>query len=123
LDKFNVVLVYPIPEPGWDVPQIIAKYLLYKNTTADLNTSLALYKERNKDVFEIFESINHENLVPVYPSSVFCIEEEGVCLLNDNQGIYYRDNNHLSNYGSDLLAPYIVDAVLEIQNQTNQISE
>jgi hypothetical protein len=50
----TVILIYPIPEMGWDVSRILSRHLLINNTVAErvASISYASYLERNKSSFE-----------------------------------------------------------------------
>ncbi|WP_374550475.1 hypothetical protein [Sphingobium yanoikuyae] len=38
-EEFNIVLVYPIPEAGWNVPQYIMKRALFHEQFDDVSTA------------------------------------------------------------------------------------
>ncbi|MDQ0320720.1 peptidoglycan/LPS O-acetylase OafA/YrhL [Pararhizobium capsulatum DSM 1112] len=109
---FNVVLVYPIPEAGWDVPGIVAKAALTRSPL-QFSTSLERYRQRNEKVITAFDGLSHPNLRKIKPSDNLCDKPlAGRCINSlDADTIYYFDDDHLSDAGAALIAPAILDAV------------
>ncbi|WEZ83167.1 acyltransferase family protein [Rhizobium sp. 32-5/1] len=109
----KVVLVYPIPEAGWNVPDLVAKAAMAGETDPIFSTSAELYRKRNATVLAAFDALSHPNLYRVKPAEFFCgtiVKDR--CL--NNQGyekIYYIDSNHPSNAGAALVVPAILKAV------------
>lgn len=111
----KVVLVYPIPEVGWPVPEYIAKQTLFGEKDFVTSTSYALFKERNKIAFETLDAIpNHENLTRVYPDEILCntYQKDRCVFVLDGEPLYF-DDNHLSKTGAGL----IVGEVLKTLHQ------
>ncbi|PCJ73546.1 MAG: acyltransferase [Rhodobacteraceae bacterium] len=120
-DKFNVILVYPIPEAGWNVPQTMAKLAKFSEDAAALNLSTSFddYLNRNKVILDAFDAIKHPNLYRVKPHEVLCNTFEiGHCSNATNETVFYSDDDHLSNAGAKLLAPYILEQVKLIEGIT-----
>ncbi|WP_075292742.1 acyltransferase family protein [Pararhizobium arenae] len=109
---FNVVLVYPVPEAGWDVPGIVAKAAL-NGSPLEFSTSLERYRQRNEKVTAAFDGLSHPNLRKIKPADAFCGKPlVGRCINSlDADTIYYFDDDHLSDTGAALMAPAILDAV------------
>ncbi len=112
----KIVLVYPIPEVGWNAPNEGAKrnfQPFMKNKNQNVSTSYQVFKERNKEVIEILDSIGeHKNLRRVYPHKVLCdtfIKNRCVAVLNGKS--FYYDDDHLSIYGSEFITPKIIEAI------------
>jgi peptidoglycan/LPS O-acetylase OafA/YrhL len=111
--SYNVVLVYPIPEAGWDVPNHLARIMQFEGSEMNLTTSFTAYEQRTQEVNVLFDRLVEE-LPKVFGARVqeaICSEEMGRCLNADQHGVYYFDNNHLSNAGARLVAPIIVEAI------------
>jgi peptidoglycan/LPS O-acetylase OafA/YrhL len=118
LAEFNVVLIDPVPEVGWDVP----RYLLFRDRYGDaaisnpLTTSYAAYLSRNSRVIAAFEQVTSPRLRRVRPSAYLCNQtREGRCETEDNGMAYYYDDDHLSLLGAALLSQPILDAVVDLQ--------
>lgn len=109
----KVVLVYPVPEMGWDVPQL----LLARARTGDaarvydpVSVSYSGFRGRTRQTYEIYDALGQApNLLRVYPERLFC--EHGRCFGNRGKHIFYRDNNHLSYEGATLLNAAIIDGI------------
>jgi peptidoglycan/LPS O-acetylase OafA/YrhL len=112
-EHFNVVLVYPIPEAGWDVPgQVFKKAHLY-NGNADLSTSYEVYLERAGPVIGLFDRLTDElpNVHAARVHEVLCSQSTGRCVNSDALGIYYYDDDHLSEFGARAVAPVVLGAI------------
>jgi len=109
----KVILVYPIPETGWDVPAYLSKALLFdhpKLNAADGSTSYNIYKKRNTEATRILDSIGeHKNLIRVRPDQLLCstfVKDRCITQL-DGVPLYF-DDDHLSNAGARLITKEIV---------------
>lgn len=100
----QVVLVYPVPETGWDVPDHAAKIMLHSKKRPEVSTSYEIFKERNRDTILAFDSIQHPNLYRFYPSDYLCNKTTNRCINVDSNNVYYKDDDHLSNVGVRLFA-------------------
>ena len=126
--KNQIVLVYPIPEVGWDVPtkllnllpkeiDKIDEYLVQKNF---ITTSYDVYKERSKSSFKLLDSIKGENIYRVYPHELFCNTIiENRCITHDEKNIFYADSNHPSVAGTIMINNLIEDTIKEINSIKN----
>lgn len=110
---FRVVLVYPTPEAGWNVPERLGKLALYEGETrVSLSTDAAAYAARNHPVIAAFDALDHPGLFRVRPSEALCGRiEPGRCENAAGGRIYYFDDDHLSNAGAALVVPAIVAEV------------
>lgn len=109
----KVILVYPVPEVGWNVPNYLAKNFFFNNTYSDLSTSYDAYKKRSKLVINSFNSIhNTPNLVRIRPDIVFCNSYiENRCVASLNRKSLYYDDDHLSNEGAKILSSEIIKSI------------
>ena len=115
----NVILIYPIPEVGWDVPKELFKqkkpYLITKHFTP-VTTSYDVYKKRSKESFELLDSIQHPNLYRVYPHTLFCNNKiPGRCITHTDKDIFYGDEHHLSLKGAVLVNELIMNKIETIE--------
>ncbi len=118
LDKgIDVVLVYPVPEAGWTVPNLLARAAMTGQTVEPLSTSPEVYAARNAAVIAAFDRLEHPRLRKVKPGSVFCDSlVKGRCVNSlSGEQIFYFDDDHLSNAGAGLLMPGIIDAVRSLK--------
>ena len=122
--KNKIILIYPIPEAGWDVPtklfnklpknaDDLKEYLVPKNY---ITTSYQVYKERTKSSFELLDAINGDNIYRVYPHTIYCdtlIKDR--CLLHDDKNIFYFDNIHPSLKGAKMINELIIKKIEKIE--------
>jgi len=132
-DGHHVILMYPIPEVGVDVPnyiyQMVKKNEVYRDvkkmnnliSTKALTTSYDVYKERSKTTFEAFDSIKSPNIYRVYPHKLFCDNQtKGRCITHDNQYVFYHDDDHPSAKGSEMIVELIMEKVTEAELKIRQ---
>ena len=115
----KVVLVYSVPEAGWNVPAKLARDILFdKQSEKPLSTSFSVYKERVKNSHQQLDLISdHKNLIRIYPSKLFCdTEQVGRCVnrMLSGEPLYF-DDNHLNSIGALQLSKKIVRSMLENQ--------
>jgi peptidoglycan/LPS O-acetylase OafA/YrhL len=108
----NLILVYPVPEQGWDVTTRHAKILMLRgHMDNDISISTMHYRERDGDVIRLFDELGERrNLARVKPEKIFCdsfIAERCVATFHGIQ--FYLDDNHLSNEGAQLVVNQIVE--------------
>jgi peptidoglycan/LPS O-acetylase OafA/YrhL len=120
-----VILIYPVPELGFDPPQLLLKNILllrikslfnYEINLEQLSISYQVYKKRNKIIFETLDSIKDKNIYRIYPHKYFCETEiKNRCIANNNEDIFYEDNNHLSIQGSNYVIKDIIKIIKKIE--------
>jgi hypothetical protein len=115
----KIILIYPIPEVGFDVPKNIIKN--YDNLLGQLPDEIDLnhiqklsneilsipyrdYIERSKSSFDLLDSIESDNIYRIYPHLLFCNTIINYrCVVNSNDHIYYNDDHHISSIGSQMI--------------------
>ena len=106
----KLVLVYPVPEMGFNVPRKFHVENFFNESNKILSGSYQVYKDRNKLIFEILDSIKNKNIYRVYPHSYFCDKQiKDRCIANDKNNIFYYDDDHLSIQGSK----FVVDGIIK----------
>ena len=113
----TIVVVGNVPHPGWHVVRYLARGILTgRPLTTDLSVSAAHVSEKNQAFLAAIEPfLNDDRLRFVDPYGVFCntyLKDRCVAELDDRP--VYRDDNHLSTYGSGLLAPVVAESVSEV---------
>ncbi len=105
--KNTLVLIYPIPEQGWNVPEL---YFYNKYEWGEtISYPSSIWYERVEDSKSLLNSINDKTILRVYPEIIFCdsfVYSECVGAIDDQ--IFYSDDDHLSLEGSQLLAREVV---------------
>jgi hypothetical protein len=114
----KIILIYPIPEVGFNVKQKIFKdftFLFKKNNNTQISiysTNYKVFEARNKISFSLLDSFENSNVLRVYPHKIFCNTlVNNRCIVNDKFNIFYDDDNHLSPMGSQLLTEEIIKVV------------
>ena len=103
----KLILVYPVPEPGMDVPIYTVKRRMLGDKDFILQVPYELFEARYKAVYTAFNSIK-ANIKHIYPSNLYCEPNRSKkCKTVLNGQSLYWDHNHLSNYGASLLMPSI----------------
>jgi len=121
----KLILVYPVPEMGFNAPQLLHnKHLfekkLFENSTPILFDDYEVYKKRNSLIFEILDSVESPNIYRVYPHKLFCNKNFlNRCVANDDNHIFYADDNHLSVEGSKFVVDKIMKEIEEIELKSN----
>lgn len=124
----KIILIYPIPEVGWKVPNKIFKIWLNKKNKfsnnfkleKNITTSYLVYKERTKSSFKLLDSIQGNNIYRVYPHTLFCdtlIKDR--CVTHDDKNIFYRDQDHPSSKGAEMINDLIMKEIEKIETNSN----
>ena len=114
--KLKTLIVYPIPEIGCDP----YKYNLnHKRNTGSELTSLSFpieeYDRRNEFVVGVLDKFYEQNknaIIPIKLRSAYCVrggKEE--CAVVENSVPLYLDDDHLSDYGADIVVEEMFKAI------------
>lgn len=111
----KVVLVYPVPEVGWDTPRVGIQKAWKSGEDVTISTSFSQFMKRNSYTLSILDSLGeHEKLKRVYPHEHFCntfIQDRCVAIYKSQS--FYRDSNHLSNAGAKLIVEKITSVLVQ----------
>ena len=118
LKKHRVILVYPTPEAGWNVPKYAARQQRIGRYDGNLSTRYDVFLERNKDILALFDGINHPNLYRIKPHELLCdtFIKDRCANIVDGQILYF-DDDHLSLTGARLLAPALAEVIEGLKDQ------
>ena len=108
LRDFKVVVFEPTPEVGWDVVSRFAKLVNLEGANVKITHSLDSYSTRSSNFLLMLDQLPPENLHRFSVANVLCNANDGRCAANDDQGLYYRDDNHLSLHGATVVADEFV---------------
>lgn len=86
---------------GSKFPELIQKYSIEKEKNDELNSFAN----------NAFSDISYENFSTIDFSSSFCTS---VCLMGDQNGSYYFDDDHLSDYGMSLISDDIDNLIISL---------
>jgi peptidoglycan/LPS O-acetylase OafA/YrhL len=121
----KIILVYPIPEVGWNPSNKIwsqwIKNKFFKDFDLEyITTSYNVYKNRNKSSFELLDSIQGDNIYRVYPHTLFCdttIKDR--CITHDDKNIFYADDSHPFLKGAEMVNDLIMKEIEKIELKLN----
>ena len=100
----DVMIVGPVPEIGWNVPSVLAAKEWRKQPIPE-GPSLADFMNSQRKIMPILKELEHDGLYVVYPHELLC---KSTCLVQLNGQVLYRDTEHLTTHGADLLRPVFV---------------
>ena len=106
----KVILIYPVPETGWNVPRKMASPMFIGTDVGKtFDTSYEFFKTRNREAVKVLDDIgDHPNVIRIRPEALFCNTiVEGRCVVDIGGYPLYTDNNHLNNFG----AKFVIDEV------------
>jgi hypothetical protein len=100
----KVVLVYPVPEVGYDVPLTLARMARDRRDVTSFTRPFSYFQQRQAPVFDALDRAGDSSLiVRIYPHRLLC---DGVrCIVYAGGKPLYRDDDHLSPAGADFVAP------------------
>jgi peptidoglycan/LPS O-acetylase OafA/YrhL len=113
----KLILVYPVPELGFNPTRsLFRKFIIdnniFENSSSILSVNFDSFKNRNKLVFEILDSVDNPNIFRVYPHKFFCNTlKQNRCVANDKNSFFYYDDDHLSSHGSKLVVEEIMNKI------------
>lgn len=103
----KLIIIGPTPEAGWSVPERMV-YSANHKQAIDVTLPRTTIDARHKNVDALFSTLQSlNNFTLINPVDIFCTDE--TCAYNHEAIPYYRDDDHLSNYGATRLAAYIFE--------------
>jgi peptidoglycan/LPS O-acetylase OafA/YrhL len=109
-DENPVFTVRPIPELKINVPDTLLKISLLNQELPIISISYDEYMKRQKLVYEMQDKMRDQCGVKIIdPIPYLCGADK--CIGNNNDTIYYLDDDHLSENGADLIAPAFKNAL------------
>lgn len=109
----KIVVVGPVPEVGWNVPDTLAK-LHVLHSAKDIRPTVAEFESRQHYFRQTIEELSKKYaLTLLWPSSVLCGPVR--CDVQKNGNSYYLDEHHLSGFGAEQLTPLFKTAFANVQ--------
>ncbi|MCE7999537.1 MAG: acyltransferase [Rhodobiaceae bacterium] len=112
----RIVLLYPVPEAGADVPIQLARELHYGvDRQRPFSTSMEVFDQRNERTVAALDDLTSQyGLLAIHPGKVFCDSfVKNRCVAQLNGDPLYFDDDHLNSVGSAMLAEHIVRVLFE----------
>jgi peptidoglycan/LPS O-acetylase OafA/YrhL len=117
----QVVLVYPVPETGFDIPSTLALINNRGQNPANFTIPRAEYVDRQQHALRILDGLGLQNgLTRIFPDRIFCPDSR--CLTYAKGTPLYFDSHHLSIPGSRLLQPSLEQALAYANTQNHRIN-
>lgn len=107
----KIILIDPVPEAGWHVPDTLAKLQQYTDSEQILSTSFELYKERNQFFIDAMETISNQNFIRIKPQNILCSEKTNRCVHELDERVLYFDDDHLNNKGAELISSILEEYI------------
>lgn len=108
----SVVLVYPIPETGYNIPRALGQLAVRGDLdTGRIAPTLTQFFDRQHAVISALDSVglNDQGVSRVHPVEILCQAEH--CSVEISEGPLYRDDDHLNDLGTALIAPAFASAL------------
>jgi peptidoglycan/LPS O-acetylase OafA/YrhL len=117
----QVVLVYPVPETGYDIPSTLARLQWRSETAVSFNRPLADYLRRQAFAFTMLDNaLGLPGVTAIYPQDVLC--DADVCRTAAQGRTLYVDDNHLSLEGARLVADRFATALSAQASRSPDVS-
>ena len=129
LEKNYLVLVYPIPEAGILVGREFMNIATFGSSLINglsfdkwleknkhhVTSPYNVYLNRNKDIIDLFDSLDHPNLYKAYTYKYFCNNQvKDKCITHNDKTIFYHDRSHLSPDGASIANSSILEILDKI---------
>lgn len=98
----HVLLVYPVPEAGFNVVNQKLKSWTIGKANAPLSVSFAAFSQRSLNSYDALDDVGtHPKLTRIYPARRLCNTIlRNRCILAEKNRVYYFDDNHLTKEGA-----------------------
>ena len=111
----TVVLVYPVPEVGYDVPSTLARLALFGHEPDSFTRPLALHRTRSRFITGVLDGLGDDGIIRLRPDTRLCDDKD--CLVYADGQPLYHDDDHLSLAGAAWLAPLFEPVFARIAGQ------
>lgn len=103
----RVAVIYPTPEFAWDVPRYFMRQVMRGDERIDISIKSSVYEQRVEPFRRaVAQAAQQSSLLVVDPMDIFC--DKGRCSAYRDGLLLYRDDDHLTRYGADLLVDKLV---------------
>jgi peptidoglycan/LPS O-acetylase OafA/YrhL len=98
----RVILIYPVPELPFNLPQYISgSYLRGTTRVADTIPSFSHFSKYSASTVKVLDQLGTDDrLIRFYPSRTICNIRSGACAMVEGNNLLYTDDNHLSGSGA-----------------------
>ena len=103
----KIMIIYPIPETGWDIPRYNFKSYLNEGSVKEtITTDYKKYIERNSFIINILdEYASKYQVYKIKSGEILCNRQlASRCLAQIESKPLYIDNSHLSSFGGEFIS-------------------
>ncbi|MCI5054392.1 MAG: hypothetical protein MRY23_06225 [Pelagibacteraceae bacterium] len=123
-NKNYVILLYPVIEPGYNVPRYIESKLSKFSSKEEMYQLSLKSIEKEKKISQrmahsknFFDGIKGKNIFRVYPQKIIC--KNSKCSFFNKDNIYYIDEAHPSKIYANKINDKILEKIFKIFNKSN----
>lgn len=95
----KLVLLYPVPEVGLNVPMTLTKTLLRNQS---FSHSHEQYLKRQADVVAALGTVGGD-VFRIFPDTILCARDSDRCAVQKDGVIFYHDDNHLTATAAEMV--------------------
>jgi len=95
----KLVLLYPVPEVGLNVPSTLTKTLLRGQS---FTHSYEQYLKRQAEVIAALDAVGGD-VFRIFPDTILCVRDSGRCEVQRDGVIFYHDDNHLTATAAEMV--------------------
>lgn len=106
----DAVIVGPVPDIGWNVPYVLAAAEKRKEVLPD-GPPLGDFLASQREVIPILRELENDGFYVMYPHEVLC---QSTCIVQLDGQLLYRDREHLTTVGAELLRPMLVEQLSRV---------
>lgn len=118
----GVILVYPVPEVGWNVPYRMMRKPEKSFPPEFASTRYDVFRERNEDTLGMLDGLGADpSLARFRPHEILCDTlVPGRCITQVSGTPLYKDDHHLSRRGGRLMAEEMLPLVRGVHREGPQ---
>lgn len=99
----QVVIVGPVPEVGWNVPEYLWKSERFGTFVSPTTSYSRFLTRQSRPLAVLCDVAARRKVSVVYPDTVFCSSATGRCATSDGLSPFYWDDDHLSPKGAQMI--------------------
>ena len=110
-EKDKVILFYPIPTANKKIIREVNNLYIKNKENEKIGIKLSVFLDKQKFIFDFFNTIEHKNIIKIYPHKLLCEKEDDICVFYDGKNMIYYDKIHFTSYGSKIINNLILRTI------------
>ncbi len=106
----KIIIINDVPLIGGDALRLYCVHSLTGESYNDLLPTISKYKKNNQTVYDLFQELTKRPDVTLISPESMLFDINKRARLTNNNILLYRDDNHLSHYGTLFVAPLFDEA-------------